>query len=152
MKTKLMIWIAASAVTLASRTAANAQSYAINWHKIADGGGASTNLQYTLAGTIGQHDAGGPMTAGSYSLIGGFWGIISSVTTPGMPNLTIQYSGPGSVTVSWPATGNYTLQQNVSLAPNNWTASGYVVATANGTNSITITPRVGNLFFRLSNP
>jgi hypothetical protein len=152
MKTKLMIWIAASAVTLASRTAANAQSYAINWYKIAGGGGASTNLQYRLAGTIGQPDAAGPLTTGNYSLVGGFWGIIESVATPGMPNLTIQGTSPGRVTVSWPATGSYTLQQNASLAPNNWTASGYAVTTANGTNSITITLPVGNLFFRLSDP
>ncbi len=34
----------------------------------------------------------------------------------------------------------------------NWTTTGYPITTANGTNSITVTPPKGNLFFRLSNP
>ena len=55
--------------------------------------------------------------------------------------------------VSWPNTGSYTLQQNPNIAATaGWTASGYAVATANGTNSISITPPTGNLFFRLSIP
>jgi hypothetical protein len=33
-----------------------------------------------------------------------------------------------------------------------WTTSSYSISTANGTNSTTITPAPGNLFFRLSNP
>lgn len=48
---------------------------------------------------------------------------------------------------------SYTLQQNANLAAlGGWTTSGYSISTANGTNSITITPPMGNLFFRLSNP
>ena len=55
--------------------------------------------------------------------------------------------------ISWPDTGSYTLQQNANLASaNGWTTSGYTINTSNGTNSITITPPTGNLFFRLSNP
>ena len=43
--------------------------------------------------------------------------------------------------VSWPNTGSYTLQQNNNLAvPAGWATSGYTITTANGTNSITITP------------
>jgi hypothetical protein len=53
------------------------------------------------------------------------------------------------VLVSWPDTGSYTLQQNSNLAGGSWTTSGYTITTANGTNSITITPPTGNLFFRL---
>ena len=100
--------------------------------------------------TIGQPDAGGAMTGGSYSLTGGFWSLISVVQTLGLPNLTITHSG-NSVIVSWPATGSYTLQQNANLAlVNGWTTSGYTITTANGTNSITVTPPTGNLFFRLA--
>jgi hypothetical protein len=45
------------------------------------------------------------------------------------------------------------LQQNANLAlGNGWATSGYSISTSNGTNSITITPPSGNLFFRLSNP
>ena len=55
--------------------------------------------------------------------------------------------------VSWPVTAGYTLQQNSNLAaPAGWAASGYTITPSHGTNSITITPPVGNLFFRLANP
>ncbi len=129
-----------------------AQSYSIDWHKISGGGGTSTGGTYAVNGTIGQPDAGGPMTGGSYSLTGGFWSLISVVQTPGLPNLTITFVGPNSVKVSWPDIGTYTLQQNSNLAGGSWTTSGYTITTSNGTNSITITPPTGNLFFRLKNP
>jgi hypothetical protein len=133
--------------------AASAQSYSINWYKISGGGGMnSTGGAYSVSGTIGQHDAGGPMTGGGYQLTGGFWALISVLQTPGLPNLTITFVSPDSVKVSWPNTGTYTLQQNSNLAGGSWATSGYTVTTANGTNSITITPPTGNLFFRLSNP
>ena len=128
-----------------------AQQYSIDWYKVSGGGGTSTGGTYSVSGTIGQHDAGGPMTGGNYSLTGGFWSLISVVQTPGLPNLIITHSG-NSVVVSWPDTGSYTLQQNSNLATGSWTTSGYTITTANGTNSITITPPTGNLFFRLSNP
>ena len=129
-----------------------AQSYSINWYKVSGGGGISTGGVYSVSGTIGQHDAGGPMTGGNYSLTGGFWSLISVVQTPGLPNLVINHTG-NSVIVSWPDTGSYTLQQNSDLANfSGWGASGYTIATAHGTNSITITTPSGNLFFRLSNP
>lgn len=126
-----------------------AQSYSIDWYKVAGGGGSSTGGTYQVTGTIGQPDAGGPMTGGSYSLTGGFWSLISVVQAAGLPDLTITHSG-NSVIVSWPNSGSYTLQQNSNLAiPAGWVTSGYTITTSNGTNSITITPPTGNLFFRL---
>ena len=126
----------------------SAQTYSINWYKIAGGGGTSTGGTYSLSGTIGQPDASGAMTGGSYSLTGGFWSIIAVVQSAGLPNLIVTRSG-NSVIVSWPDTGSYTLQQNGNLSGGSWTTSGYSVTTANGTNSVTITSPVGNLFFRL---
>ena len=126
-----------------------AQQYTIDWHKIAGGGGTSTGSVYSVSGTIGQPDASSAMTGGSYSLTGGFWSLISVVQTAGLPVLTVTHSG-NTVTVSWPATGSYTLQQNGNLATSGgWATSGYSISTANGTNSITITSATGNLFFRL---
>src|SRR5450432_4423882 len=126
-----------------------AQQYSIDWYKVAGGGGTSTGGTYQVNGTIGQPDAGVPMTGGNYSLTGGFWSLISVVQTPGLPNLTITHAS-NSVIVSWPNTGSYTLQQNGNLAvPAGWTTSGYSVTTSNGTNSITVLPPTGNLFFRL---
>lgn len=129
-----------------------AQSYSINWYKVSGGGGASSAGVYSVTGAIGQHDAGGPMTGGNYSLTGGFWSLISVLQTPGLPSLSITHSG-NRVIVSWPNTGAYTLQQSSNLAaPAGWTTSGYSISASNGMNSITITPPTGTLFFRLSNP
>jgi len=99
-----------------------AQSYSINWFKVAGGGGTSAGGTYQVSGTIGQHDAGGPMTNGQYSLTGGFWAIIAVVQTPGAPLLTISFnSQPSIVTVSWPSSAtNYVLQQNSDLATASW--------------------------------
>ena len=132
--------------------AGGAQTYTIDWYKIAGGGGTSTGGTYQVSGTIGQPDAGGAMTGGGYSLTGGFWSLISAVQSAGLPRLVIVPNGPNSVTILWPDTGSYTLQQNNNLAaPAGWTPSGYSIATANGTNSVTLSPPAGNLFFRLAN-
>jgi hypothetical protein len=130
--------------------AASAQSYSIDWYKIAGGGGTSSGGNYQLSGTIGQADAGSTMSGGAYSLTGGFWSMIAVVATPGLPNLVITWISPNSVKVSWPATGTYTLQSNNNLVGPSWNAFGGTVSTANGTNSVTITPPSGNLFFRLA--
>jgi hypothetical protein len=125
-----------------------AQSYSIDWYKIAGGGGTSTNGQYALSGTIGQHDAGGPMTGGNYSLTGGFWALISVVQIAGAPPLYISHSG-NTVTVYWQNVAGWSLQQNNNLTQSaNWSASGGVT-TSNGTNSLILTSPTGNLFFRL---
>jgi hypothetical protein len=128
-----------------------AQPYSIDWYKIAGGGGASSNGQYSVVGTIGQHDAGGMMSGGNYSLTGGFWSLIAVVQTAGAPTLTISHSG-NNVIVSWPspATG-FVLQQNGNLNTANWTTSGFTVSSNSTTMSITIPSPTGNLFFRLKN-
>ena len=125
-----------------------AQSYSIDWYKIAGGGGTSTNGQYSVSGTIGQHDASDAMTGGNYSLTGGFWSLINVVQTTGAPTLSITHAG-NRVIVSWPDTGSYSLQQNSNLAGGSWTSSVYTITTTNGTSSITIPSPAGNLFFRL---
>ena len=146
MKTLILAW------SLLLTATGFAQQYSIDWYKIAGGGGTSTGATYQVSGTIGQPDASGALTGGSYSVTGGFWSLISVVQTAGLPNLVVTHSG-GGVIISWPDTGNYTLQQNANLAlANGWATSGYTITTANGTNSITITSPAGNLFFRLSNP
>src|ERR1035441_2557061 len=78
------------------------QTYSIDWYKISGGGGTSTNGQYSLSGTIGQHDAGGPMTGGSYSLTGGFWALYA-MQTPGAPVLSIKLTATNTVMVYWPS-------------------------------------------------
>jgi hypothetical protein len=129
-----------------------AQAYSIDWYKIAGGGGTSSGCNYSVNGTIGQHDAGlQQLSGGNYSLTGGFWSLYT-IQTPGLPGLAIVFISPNSVKVSWPNTGSYTLQTNSNLAPISWIGYGGGISTANGTNSVTISPPDGNLFFRLHNP
>jgi len=64
---------AAAILVGAAGSSAMAQDFSINWYTIDGGGGTSTGGDFSLSGTIGQHDAGGPMTGGDFSLTGGFW-------------------------------------------------------------------------------
>jgi hypothetical protein len=124
--------------------------YSIDWHKVSGGGGTSTNGSYALSGTIGQPDAGGPMTSGNSVLTGGFW-TIYALQSPGAPTLHITHAG-GSVTVFWQAVSGWSLQQNNDLAsPTGWLASAGVT-TSDGTNYLTIAPPAGNGYFRLYHP
>ena len=131
-----------------------AQTYTVDWYKIAGGGGTSTGGTYQVSGTIGQPDASGAMSGGQYSVTGGFWSLINVVQMPGVPNLRIVPNGANSVKILWPdpATNSFTLQQNANLATATWTTSAYAITNGFGTNFCTITPPVGNLFFRLKNP
>ncbi len=122
-----------------------AQTYTVDWYKIAGGGGTSTGGVYAVSGTIGQPDASGAMSGGSYSLTGGFWSLISVVQTPGAPLLTITHAGNQAV-ISWPpSVTGWTLQTNVNLATPTW--GNYLGAVVN--NRVTNAPPNGNLFFRL---
>jgi len=137
--------------TLLLPLAVAAQPYSIDWYKIAGGGGTSTSGTYQVTGTIGQPDASGAMTGGNYSVTGGFWSLINVVQGPGVPKLIIVPNGPNSVKLLWPdpATNSFTLQQNNNLATPGWATSGYAITNGFGTNFCTITPPLGNLFFRL---
>ena len=136
-------------IALFLATALHAQpQYSIDWHKIAGGGSTSTstNSQYSLSGTIGQHDAGSSMTGGNYSLTGGFWALYA-VQTPGAPTLVIAPAAPGQATISWtPNTPGFVLQETWSLSPANWTNSP-----SGATNPVVVPAGPGNRFYRLKN-
>jgi hypothetical protein len=129
-----------------------AQSYSVDWYKIAGGGGTSTGGTYTVSGTIGQHDASGAMSGGNYSVTGGFWALINVVQTPGAPTLYISGSG-NNVTVSWQNVSGWNLVQagNLTTPIASWSASSSPTLTG-GTNYLNLTNPTGNLFFRLKNP
>ena len=130
-----------------------AQNYSIDWHKIAGGGGTSSNGNYSVSGTIGQPDASlQPMNGGNYSLTGGFWSLISVVQTPGAPTLYISHAG-NTVTVYWQDVAGWNLIQSGDLTTPiaSWPASGGVT-TSNGTNYLNVVNPSGNRFFRLKNP
>lgn len=132
--------------------AVSAQNYSVDWYKIAGGGGTSTGGAYSVSGTVGQHDAGGPLSGGNYSVTGGFWALINVVQTPGAPTLYISHGG-NSVTVYWQNVSGWNLIQsgNLTTPMTSWAASSNPIL-ANGTNSLTLVNPAGNLFFRLKNP
>src|SRR6185437_2368769 len=136
-----------------SANSLRAQNYSIDWYKIAGGGGTSSNGQYSVSGTIGQHDAGGPMTGGNYSLTGGFWSLLSVVQTPGSPAIRIFLTATNTAVIAWPssATG-FTLQVNGDLNGTTWNTVGNPVNVVGSENQVVITPPTGRNFYRLKTP
>ena len=133
---------------------ARAQSYSIDWYKVAGGGGTSTGGTYTVSGTIGQPDAGQTLTGGSYSLTGGFWGLLAVVQTPGAPTLSIQSTSTNTAAVSWPypSTG-WVLQQNTnSVSSINWSNVTTGITDSPTTRTLVVNPPTGNRFYRLYKP
>ena len=136
---------------------ASAQTYSINWYKIAGGGGNSTGGNYAVSGTIGQQDAGGALTGGNYSVSGGYWSLIQVLQTPGAPTLYISYAANGGVTVYWQDSSGWILVEGGDLfkPKDTWPLSG-AATLINGTNYLNL-DRVavnssGNKFFRLKHP
>jgi len=145
----LMLLVLISGHQLSS---ALAQSYSVDWYKIAGGGGTSTGGTYTVSGTIGQPDASGAMSGGNYSVTGGFWALINVVQTPGAPTLYVAQSG-NTVTVYWQDVAGWNLVQSGNLATPvaSWSPSSSPTLT-NGTNYLNLVNPSGNLYFRLKNP
>jgi hypothetical protein len=70
-----------------------------------------------------------------------------------VPILGIHPGNPNEIQLSWPASAaGWTLEENPNLAPGNWSPSGRVVTTADGTNQIAIPTNEGRRFFRLIKP
>jgi len=150
MKTKLALGLVAVGLFALCRPAS--AQYSISWYKIAGGGGTSANGLYALSGTVGQQDASGPMTGGSYSLTGGFWALYA-VQTGGAPTLFITQAGT-NVILSWAATATgFVLERNPSLAAaGGWSAASPAPVTVDGFNYVTNGIVPGNNFYRLHNP
>lgn len=144
----LVLWILAGGTAFS-----RAQPYDLSWFTIDGGGGTSTGGVYSVSGTIGQPDAG-LLTGGRYQLVGGFWGVVLAVQTPGAPLLTARRSGP-SVIVSWnlPASG-FVLEQTSTLSgtPPPWAQVAFPYQT-NATDIFISTPApAGDRFYRLRKP
>lgn len=139
-----------SAFTFCLRT--RGEDYAIDWYKVSGGGGASSNGQFTVNGTVGQPDAGGPTVGGNYSLSGGFW-VLIAVQTPGAPWLKISLTTTDAAMVSWPypSTG-WNLQQNNDLGTTNWVTASEMISDDGTNNFIIVNPPTGNRYYRLFKP
>jgi hypothetical protein len=112
-----------------------------------DDDGTGTNVTFaTLAGMA--LDSAGHLFVGDSGNNVILEGALAVATTTS-PNVAISRAS-GTVTVWWVGSG-YTLQTNANLSGANWGAFGGVVNSNNGTNSVTVAPPTGRLFFRLSN-
>jgi hypothetical protein len=76
--------------------------------------------------------------------------VLTQIVPP--PKLTITFTSPDTIFVSWPLMTNiFVLQTNSDLTTTNWAVPGYEISTHGQIESVTINPpSVGNLFFRLS--
>jgi len=154
MKTLLSLALLAAMAT--TTMSANAQQYTIPWFTIDGGGGTSTGGVYAVSGTIGQADAG-VLAGGTYSLVGGFWGVVSVIQTPGAPLLSVTNSG-GLVIVFWskPADG-FVLDETMALASfppaTIWSEVPVATYETNATHIfITVPKPEGEKFYRLRKP
>jgi hypothetical protein len=110
-----------------------AQQYFIRWHKIAGGGGASTDLVYTVKGTIGQSDAG-KMSGNDFWLQGGFWAALAIGPVPGAPSFNLQQTATNTIVITWPITaGNWVLQERAAGAFATWSNVSVPAVSVGGT-------------------
>jgi len=96
------------------------------------------------------------MSGGTYSLAGGFWGIVA-IQTPGAPLLSVTNEN-GAVIVRWsrPADG-FLLEQTSALASSpgaiSWSTVSAATYQTNATRIfITVPMPSGNKFYRLRRP
>ena len=139
-------------IILAGLVAASVSAqYTVNWYKVAGGGGASSNSLYAVNATIGQHDAGGPLTNGIYSLTGGFW--YMAAQTPVAPRLRVFLTTTNTVVAAWPASSTgFRLEQKTALNTIGWSTVTNVLNVVNGENQVTIFPLTAMEFYRLIYP
>ena len=156
MKTKFRMQISGVglAVVLLGLTASTAPGqFEIDWSTIDGGGGTSTGGVYSVSGNIGQPDAG-VLSGGSYTLVGGFWGVIAAVQTEGAPFLTVAQTN-NAVVVSWslPATG-WLLQAATNLVNSGsaWTEIPPPYQTNSVNLQFTEPVPSGRKFYRLHKP
>ncbi len=135
---------------------ASAQNFAITSHKISDGGGTSrsgrgsTGGNYTLTGTIAQHEAGSDSAGGAYRLSGGFLAQYMALQQSGAPQLTIRSSG-ALVKIVWGSNvQGWKLQANSSsLAPAGWFDVAGTPAVSGAEQFLQFSAGGGSVFFRL---
>lgn len=133
-----------------------AQNFSLTWFTLDGGGGSSAGGSYAVHGTIGQPDAGSA-SGGSFTVLGGFWGVSSVAPTPEAPMLFIERIPGSQVRLSWalPATAFQLEQTAAPTSPAANTAWTPVTATpqTNGVNVSVTTPTAAeSRIYRLRRP
>ena len=139
-----------TAILLSVGASVLAQSYSIDSFTIDGGGGTSTGGVFVVSGTIGQPDAG-RLSGGSFSIDGGFWGIVSAVQSPNGPPLSVQRVG-NAVRVSWPTNAaGFVLEQSLTVT-SAWSQVLFPSTTNAADISLTVPAPSGIRFYRLHRP
>lgn len=139
---RMLILLGLYLATLASSPTAWVQGgYDISWISTDNGGGISSGGPFTLAGAIGQPEAG-RLSGGTFVLKGGFWGGVFADLSPA---LSFEHDG-NSIIIFWaPTTSGLVLETSESLYP----AAKWTPVTTDGQCSVTITPASRAQFYRL---
>ncbi|MFN7138344.1 MAG: hypothetical protein ACK4UN_03280 [Limisphaerales bacterium] len=128
-----------------------AQSYAINWSRIASGGGTSSGGNFSVSGTIGQSDVG-RITGGNFRIESGYWSVLSAVQMPGAPILSIKVMD-GTVYLTWPGDApGYVVEQASAVDGEKWSSVAETPSLKDGMYAVTLLVTGGNQFFRLVKP
>jgi hypothetical protein len=94
------------------------------------------------------------MSGGSFTLDGGFWGLIAAVQTPGAPLLSITLNPQlSTLTVSWPVSEtSWQLQATTNLMTSGSSWTEYPYQASGAPCSRIESPPTGNRFYRLHKP
>ena len=118
------------------------------WFTVDGGGGTSRGGQFTLAGTIGQPDAG-RLSGGPFVVQGGFWSGVRVLQTTGAPLLKIKLVGANAI-LSWPiAASGFNLEETTALNVAAWNPTPQPIVDTVTEHTVTV-PAVGVIkLFRL---
>ena len=134
-----------------------AVTFTIDWHKVAGGGGTSADGFYTLSGTLGQAEAGQPMSGGIYAVTGGaqFGDDGSDGPTVPLRIIAVQL-GPRELHITMAGTPGHTfqLQSAASLTqPIAWSNLGAsALAPGEGRLEFVDPSAPGARFYRITEP
>lgn len=84
-----------------------AGAYEMMWSTIDTGGKTSSGPQYTVSGTIGQHDSDEIMRKNTYTLVGGFWGGSNFLLHDEITSFMVTKVSPIATEFTWNARPNF---------------------------------------------
>jgi hypothetical protein len=125
------------------------EPYSIDWFKIAPVAAASQGGNFRLSGVMAQPDAGA-MVGGNFALKSGFLSVVTVLQTPGAPTLTVTRRAPNAIEIGWAfSSTGFALEQSTDLRAGTWQPVTEPVLGDGTRRFIAITPREGQLFYRL---
>lgn len=125
-----------------------AQQFAVDRLTLAGGGGASTNTNFHLAGTVAQPDATFGVSNGVFSVEGGFWVTAIAVQSLGAPSLRITPSGSSAV-LSWNFDyAGFVVEVSDSIR-GGWQTLGFATSVVGATHSVTVSLTPNLRYYRL---